>query len=73
MTSENKKALLLARNIAKYRKQKKLSQTKIAMELEISREHIAKIETGARYPSLSLIFKIAETLGIREKDLFDFE
>ncbi len=73
MTSEDKKAILLARNIAKYRKQKKLSQTKFAMGLEISREHVAKIETGLRHPSLSLLFKIAETLGVKEKDLFNFE
>ncbi len=73
MTSNNEKTMLLARNIAKYRKIKKLSQTKFALQLEISREHVAKIETGLRQPSLSLIFKIAQTLDIKEKDLFDFE
>ena len=73
MASEDKKLMLLARNIAKYRKLKKLSQTKFAMEIEISREHLAKIETGGRHPSLLLLFKIAKTLGIQEKDLFDFE
>ena len=73
MANKNEKLALFARNIAKYRKQKKLSQTKLAIELNISREHVAKIETGLWFPSLPLIIQIAEVLKIKVKDLFDFE
>ncbi len=72
MTSNDKKMMLLAKNIARYRKLKKLSQTHLALKLGVSREHIAKIETGLRHPSLELILKIAAALDIKEKDLFEF-
>lgn len=39
----------------------------------MSREHIAKIETAKRNPSLDLIFAIAEILEIKESDLFNFD
>lgn len=71
MTSVDDKTLMVAMNIAKYRKLKKLSQTKFGIMLGISREHIAKIETGLRHPSLGLLFKIAEVLNIEPKDLFE--
>ena len=71
MTSADDKTLIVAMNIAKYRKLKKLSQTKLGIMLGISREYIAKIETGLRHPSLGLLFKIAEVLNIEPKDLFE--
>lgn len=71
MASADKKILVVARNIAKYRKLRKLSQTKFAIMLEISREHVAKIETGLRHPSLVLLFKISEVLNIETKSLFE--
>lgn len=73
MANKNEKLTFIAKNIAKFRKQKKLSQTQLAIKLNISREHIAKIETGLRHPSLPLVIDIAETLNIETKDLFDFK
>ena len=67
------KLLQLGKNIAKYRKAKGFSQNKLAEMLDISREHLAKIETSKRCISLPLLFKLSETLNIPEKDLFDFE
>lgn len=72
MTNEATKLLALGRNIQKARKNKKYSQNKLAEILDISREHLAKIETAKRCVSLSLLFKIAEVLEVSEKDLFDF-
>ena len=71
MVNENKKLLLLGRNIAKYRKLKGLTQNDLAEILDISREHLAKIETAKRGISINLIFKLCEVLKISEKDLFD--
>ena len=73
MTNKTTKTLQLGRNIYCYRKAKGLSQNKLAEILDISREHLAKIETAKRCVSLLLLFKIAEALEISEKDLFEFE
>ena len=73
MTNEATKLIALGKNIQIARKEKKLSQNKLAELLNISREHLAKIETAKRCISLKLLFKVAEMLNIKEKDLFDFE
>ena len=73
MANKITKFYKLGRNIAKYRKQLGLSQNKFAEILNISREHLANIEIGAKTPTMALFVKIAETLGVKEKDLFDFE
>ena len=72
MTNEATKLKLLAQNINKYRKQNGLSQNELAELLNISREHLAKLETTKRCISLMLLFKLSETLKVSLKDLFTF-
>lgn len=48
------------------------SQNTLAEKLDISREHLAKIETAKRTVSLDLLIKISEELNIKVKDLIDF-
>ena len=72
MNSKSTKIFQLGRNIYKKRRELGYSQNNFAEKIDISREHLAKIETGKRNLSLGLLFKIAETLDIEEKDLFDF-
>jgi len=72
MTNKATKLKLLGKNISKYRKLKRYSQNKLGELLNMSREHIAKVETAKRNPSLDLIFEIAEKLEINESDLFNF-
>lgn len=67
------KTYLLGRNIAKTRKDSNLSQNELAELIDISREHLAKIETGRRNISIPLLFRLCEKLNVQEKDLFDFE
>lgn len=73
MTNETTKLELLANNIRKFRKQKKLSQNQLAELLGISREHLAKLETTKRCISLKLLFKLSDALNISLKELFTFE
>ena len=40
--------------------------------LDISREHLAKIETAKRTVSLSLLIAIAEVLQVKVRDIIDF-
>ena len=72
MTNKTTKLILLGKNIQKARKDKKLSQNALAELLDISREHLAKIETAKRTISLGLLFKICDVLEKSEKDLFNF-
>ena len=72
VTNEITKMRQVAQNIKKYRQAKKLSQNAFAEKLDISREHLAKVETAKSFASLQLIFKIAEELNIEVKSLFEF-
>ena len=73
MENENKKLKNFGRNIAKYRKQKNLTQNQLAELLDITREHLAKIETAKRGISINLLFKLSDTLDIAEKEFFNFD
>ena len=63
----------LGRNIAKYRKEKELTQNQLSDLLDISREHLAKIETAKRGISINLLFRLSEILKVPEKNFFNFE
>ncbi len=61
------------RNIAKYRKAKGYTQNQLAEMLNISREHLAKIETAKRGISINLFFDLCSALDVPEKQFFDFK
>ena len=73
MLFKDAKKKLLGSNIAKYRKQKNLSQNQLAEFVDVSREHIAKIETAKRNMSMDLLFNISSVLNIPEYKFFIFE
>lgn len=62
----------LGLNINYYRKLAGLSQENVADALEISYAHISKIETAANAPSLDIIFKIADVVGVPVHKFFEF-
>ncbi len=65
---------MLGLNIAYYRKVKGLSQIELADMVGISRTHISRIEAKNMDSSfsLSVVFDIADVLGIDVVQLFDF-
>ena len=73
MMKEIEKLEKFGRNVAKYRKLRKLTQNQFAELLDISREHLAKIETAKRGISINLLFKMSEVLSISQKELFNFK
>jgi len=73
MMTETEKLKLLGKNIAKYRKAAGYSQNVLAELIDVSREHLAKVETAKRGISLDLIFKISNVLNVKETELFIFE
>ena len=46
------------------RKQKKLNQQKVAMDLNISREALSHYENGRREPSLAMLVKMSDYFGV---------
>lgn len=62
----------LARKIYKVRKEKGWTQEKLAERVGVSTTFIGYIETGYRIPNLKMIYKIANALGVKVKDIFPF-
>ena len=72
MDNKTTKIYALGRAIFNRRRECGFSQNALAEKLDISREHLAKIETAKRTASLDLIIDIADSLNIKVKDLIDF-
>ena len=72
MNNKTTKIYNLGREIYKHRKQLGVSQNVLAEMVNISREHLAKIETAKRTVSLSLLIDIADSMNIRVSDLITF-
>lgn len=62
----------LGRRIQKIRKQKGLTQEELGEKLEVSATWVGYIETGYRRPNLKMIYRIANALSIKVKDIFPF-
>ena len=62
----------LGLNIAYYRKQKGISQSKLAEQINISRTHMSRVETADCAVSLDVVFDICDVLEIKPVKLFDF-
>lgn len=56
--------------IAKVRAAKGLSQYALAKQLGIAQSHLRSIERGETEPKVQLAMRIAEVLGVPERELF---
>jgi transcriptional regulator with XRE-family HTH domain len=56
---------ILAKNVRKYRQQRKLTQEQLAFEAEIDLTYMGGIERGKRNPSLLVMARIADALGVQ--------
>lgn len=61
----------LGLKIKELRKQKGLSQEKLANLADIDRTYLPTIEKGERNVSIEVVEKLAKALDIKVKDLFD--
>jgi transcriptional regulator with XRE-family HTH domain len=55
---------ILATNVRKYRRQRKLTQEQLAFEAKIDLTYMGGIERGKRNPSLLVMARIADALGV---------
>ena len=59
----------IGRNIANYRKLKRLTQKELAEAIGMSRGHIVAIEKGRRIPRIKTLARIAECLEVELRAL----
>ena len=62
----------LGRNISKIRKNKNITQYKLAKEIFADQSNLARIEDGKVNPTVKTLLKISSVLKCNIKDLFDF-
>ena len=58
-------------NIMYYRKERGWTQMDLAEAVDLSRNHMQRIEAATSVPSLSTLLDIADALGVPVQKLFD--
>lgn len=64
--------ILFGRKLKEYRNKKKLTQVKLSELVQVDDKHISCIESGKNFPSPELLERLAVSLEIEPKDLFEF-
>ena len=60
----------LSKNIQRIRHDKGLSQEEVAHRAEVHQTYLSGVETGQRNPSVKVVERIANALGVDIADLF---
>ncbi len=60
-------------NVQRIRKEKVWSQEELAFESGLHRTYISGIERGARNPTIKVVGRLAETLGVQAGELLGTE
>jgi transcriptional regulator with XRE-family HTH domain len=63
----------LGGNIRKKREHLNLSQDDVVSRCDVTKGNLSMIENGNKDAYITTIFEIAKGLGVKAKDLFDFE
>lgn len=71
-SKQYKKYQHLGLNIAYYRKERGLSQLRLAELVNVSRTHMSRIETADCAVSLDVVFAICDALEVSPDKMFDF-
>lgn len=69
---QSQKYKYLGLNIAYYRKERGLSQSRLAERINVSRTHMSRIETADCAVSLDVVFAICDALEVPPEKLFSF-
>lgn len=67
--ANDERCTILGSSIKKLREQKKITQESLAELADIHTSYIGQIERGLRYPSLKVLFKIADALNVKPAEL----
>src|SRR3989338_581666 len=63
---------LLGGRIKELRRLRRLSQEELSEKINIDPKHLSRIEVGRGFPSLDTLERLADTLQVDIKDLFEF-
>lgn len=63
---------LLGLRVKEFRKQKKLTQEKLAEIIDVDNGYISKLEVGQNFPSITTLEKIADVLDVELYELFRY-
>ena len=63
----------LGLKIKEIRKNKKITQEKLAEIIDVDFGYISKLEVGQNYPSIQTLDKISDALGVNISEFFIFE
>ena len=69
---QSQKYKYLGLNIAYYRKERGLSQSRLAERINVIRTHMSRIETADCAVSLDVVFAICDALEVPPENLFAF-
>jgi len=61
---------LVARNLKRLRRERRLSQEALALEAEIDRTYVSGIERSIGNPTIDLLDRLADTLGTTTAEFF---
>jgi transcriptional regulator with XRE-family HTH domain len=70
---DNEVRLAFGKQIRKLRLAKGYSMRGFANEADFEYSQVVRIENGIISPTITTVYKIAETLSVSLKDLFDFK
>lgn len=71
MTEEQRFLNNFGKRLATIRKQKSITQEKLADLIDVHRTYIGFIEQGKRNPSIGNVYKIATALGVKISKLLE--
>lgn len=60
---------IIGENLRRARKARRLSQEKLAAEVDLDMRQLGRIERGESFPSLGSLIRLAEVLGVEPADL----
>lgn len=72
-TPRKSRKLQFGNRLRQLRKVRGLSQEKLADRSQLDRSYVGGVERGERNPSLEIICRIADALGVTPSELMDFE
>jgi len=63
---------VLGRNVRSYRELKGLSQEALAFDADLHRTYVSGVERGVRNPTVLIVAKLANALGVAPCKLLEF-
>lgn len=63
--------VLVGKNVKRYREQKGISQEELAFQSELHRTYVSGVERGIRNPTVAIVGRLAEALGVKPSKLLE--